>query len=820
MTIFLLLVVIVLLIVFNSLRSSQVERLEDKINRLEKMLFEQTKQHSKQVATEIKQSNTILSTKNALPEEQVTKQEVSASTPIKENITPEPVNKEPVVPIEANIPKETPIHIKPIEFKTNKEPELSWYEKFRANNPDLEKFIGENILSKVAIVVLVIGVAFFVKFAIDKNWINEIARVGIGILTGGIVMAFAHRLHKQFKAFSSVLVAGAITIFYFTIGIAFHQYHIFNQTTAFLIMVVITGFSVFISIMYDRVELAALSLIGGFATPMMVSTGQGNYVTLFIYILILDIGMLVLAYIRKWNLINVLAYVFTFIIYIIWLENKVINKPDAAYFGHLVFGGLFYFVFIAMSIIHNIKVNHKFGAIELSILISNTFIFYGFGMQILSYWHPEFKGLFSASLAFINLMLSWLLYKKFKADEKLIYLLIGLTLTFVTLIAPVQLKGNYITIFWALESVLLIWLSQKSGIVLYRFTSVVIVVLMIFSLIIDWSFIYGSYSNQNLRVFLNKAFVTGFMATLSLGFTVWLLKQDKQEDFTYLGITMKPKVYGTILSLLTVIVAYFTGILELGYQLNQTNINASSISISLFSFHFLFFVILQFIAQIKYLEKFSLTFLIINYFNLSIYTIVFILFSMYDFQSYIFNAHYSSLGFWMHYLIILSAIYSIFSIHKVAKGTYFKFSNASMQINTILLSFFIVFLLSSEAIILGIKFNVNQINPELLEDLSNKFNEYYSVKSHIVKIVFPILWGFISFVFLAFGMKRNYRTLRVMSLILIAVTLVKLFTYDIKDASEAGKIIAFIMLGIVLLIISFMYQKIKALIINDSKQND
>src|SRR5690606_1281178 len=56
---------------------------------------------------------------------------------------------------------------------------LSWFERFKRNNPDLEKFIGENLINKIGIVILVLGISFFVKYAIDKDWINEPARVGI-----------------------------------------------------------------------------------------------------------------------------------------------------------------------------------------------------------------------------------------------------------------------------------------------------------------------------------------------------------------------------------------------------------------------------------------------------------------------------------------------------------------------------------------------------------------------------------------------------------------------------------------------------------------
>src|SRR5699024_9988319 len=107
--------------------------------------------------------------------------------------------------------------------------------------------------------------------------------------SGALIMGIAHKLRKKYAAFSSVFVAGAIAVFYFTIGIAFHTYHLFGQTTAFIIMVLITIFSCLISLSYNRKELAVLSLIGGFAVPFMVSTGQGNYVVLFTYILILNI---------------------------------------------------------------------------------------------------------------------------------------------------------------------------------------------------------------------------------------------------------------------------------------------------------------------------------------------------------------------------------------------------------------------------------------------------------------------------------------------------------------------------------------------------
>ncbi|MCF8255182.1 MAG: DUF2339 domain-containing protein, partial [Bacteroidia bacterium] len=344
----------------------------------------------------------------------------------------------------------TDINEEKIEEKAEK---LSWMDNFSKSNPDLERFIGENLISKIGITILVLGIAFFVKYAIDQNWINEAARAGIGFLAGGIVLGVANKLRKDFKAFSSVLVSGGIAIFYFTIAIAFHEYHLFSQTAAFIGMVLVTGFSIFISLQYNRQELAVLSLVGGFATPLMLSTGEGNYAVLFSYLLILDLGMLVVAYYRNWNLVNGLTYLFTLLFYFAWF-NKTFNSYDEnlPYLGGFLFATGFYFVFLFSNLINQIKEKRPFRSYELSLLLSNTFLYFADGMYMVNGANPEFKGMFTISFAIVNLLVTYFVNRNYKIDSRLFYLLIGITLTFVTLAAPIQLSGNYITLFWAAET--------------------------------------------------------------------------------------------------------------------------------------------------------------------------------------------------------------------------------------------------------------------------------------------------------------------------------------------------------------------------------
>lgn len=821
MEIFLLLVLILLVVIFNSAKNSKMARIEQKLqgieNYLKNLQFNQSQQTVTQ-KTEIRTEEVKVPTPQSSQEKSIP--HTDQNSPIKE------VEKENVSIIEHKtesveyIFTETELQIQEESFNKSSQttikpyvPKESWYDKFRKNNPDLEKFIGENLVSKIGIAILVIGIAFFVKYAIDKEWINEIARVGIGVLCGGIVLGFAHRLRKNFKAFSSVLVAGGIAIFYFTIGIAFHQYHIFGQTTAFIIMLLITSFSVFISIIYDRQELAALSIIGGFATPFMLSTGEGNYQVLFTYLLILDCGMLVLAYLRKWNVINIMTYCFTWLLYSIWLQSKVMYIDNAPYKGAFIFATIFYVVFMLMNIINNIKERKPFKVLDLSLLISNTFLFFGFGMQILKNYHPELQGAFSVVLAGFNFMCSWLLYKKLKADIKLVYLMIGLTLTFVTLAAPIQLHGNYITLFWALEAVLLIWLAQKSQIALYRFVSVIITILMFFSLLMDWAHVYTWYHEESINIMLNKAFITGLVSSLSLLVIVLLLRKET-EPVKYFGMVFNPKNYSAVLKIGFVALLYFTGLFEVIYQLNQHIVFGLTIAIIVGSYHLLFFSILNMIIVKQQSNNILITNYIFNFINVVLFVLIFAVFPIGDFKDAMLVPDRGYVGFIFHYVSLACVVYMIYSMYKVIQipNTPIAFSPV---LNTILVAIAIVYVSSLELVLHVFQFTLSSVKEHSLEIESFQMQQYESVKTHTIQIGFPILWGLLAFVFLFFGMKKQNKTLRVVALVLLGITLIKLFTYDIKDASEAGKIVAFIILGVVLLIISFMYQKIKALLIDD-----
>ena len=370
-----------------------------------------------------------------------------------------------------------------------KEPALS--DPARSEPTDWEKFIGENLISKIGIAILVLAIGFFVKYAIDNDWIGPVGRVGIGLLCGAILIAVAHRLRNQYKAFSSVLIGGGLAVLYFTIALAYHQYQLLGQTTAFILMVVITAFSVALSLLYNREELAIIALVGGFVTPFLVSNGSGDYKVLFTYLLILNAGLLVMAYYKAWRLLNGLAFGFTVVIFASWLIELPDNPGRSVYFGGAAFGTAFYGLFFIVAVARTVREKKKFIATDFLVLLLNTCLYFGVSLYFLSKLDLDsYRGLYCAIMGVIHIVLSWLLFRRQSVDKNILYLLIGITLSFVSLTAPLQLHGHYITMFWATEAVLLYWLFLKSNLRLIGVASRLVLAAMLVSLAWDWVNIY------------------------------------------------------------------------------------------------------------------------------------------------------------------------------------------------------------------------------------------------------------------------------------------------------------------------------------------
>ena len=332
------------------------------------------------------------STVTALKEEKAVEEKaVEGIQPIMAETTPQKLN--------ASLEKES---AEATLQETSPEAPLEIPSVSKRKQVNYEKFIGENLFGKIGILVFVIGVGFFVKYAIDKDWINETLRTVLGFLTGAALLFVAERLQKKYRTFSSLLAGGAFAVFYLTVAIAFHYYHIFSQTVAFIILVAITIFMSVLSVIYDRRELAIIALVGGFLAPFIVSSGEGSYQVLFTYVSILNLGMFGLSIYKKWSELPIISFVFTCLIMASFLLLSYSSRSTVISGHLLMFATLFYFIFLlpVFSILRGEKIQAMSRGLVF-VIITNNFVYLLSGILFLKNMGLSFKasGLLSLFIA-------------------------------------------------------------------------------------------------------------------------------------------------------------------------------------------------------------------------------------------------------------------------------------------------------------------------------------------------------------------------------------------------------------------------------------
>lgn len=664
----------------------------------------------------------------------------------------------------------------------------------------IERLLGENWLSKVGIVTLVLGIGFFVKYAIDKEWINEVGRVGIGILTGGILIGIAHKLKSKYHVFSSILVGGGISVFYITITLAFREYELFSQTIAFGLLIAITIFSVILSLYYDRKELAIFSLLGGFASPLMVSMGTGNYIVLFSYILILNTGMLAVSFVKKWRIIGIISYVLTLSFFWAWMLSDFKDQ----FVWATVFTVLFFIQFYVLALFDHFKSEDKITAYQAFLILTNNLSAFLACLYIFDRYEYDVRGLVTIAIAGVNAIVMLTLFRKSKVDRNLIYLIIAVVMTFVSLAIPMQMHGHVITMFWAAEAVLLLWLWQMSHIKVFRLGFIVIAVLVLISYAMDINYNYRY--DDALPFFVNRIFITGVVVVASFVINMLLLRrEDADSDIEIGGFeTISISAVIKVFNLIVIVLTFFVPFLELNYQLERftdTGVVTSFRYLALATYATVYVAVLGLVYRTQLAAKAHV--FVLLFFSILLYSFVYTYLAI-DLRYDIFVLNAYSINHFLIHLISLPAI--VYITYLLAKNVK-KISEDWFAPLCWCLVIMSVAILSIE---------VDNIVILLLGNIDNYDSLLYDVHT----FGYPILWGVIAMILMIWGLNRKEVLLRKISLIFFGVIIIKFYAYDVWHMSQAGRIVSFIMLGVILLLVSFLQQKIKTLVKDDSPVED
>ena len=200
--------------------------------------------------------------------------------------------------------------------------------------------------------MLLVGIGFFLKYAYDNAWIGPKGRLAIGVIFGIITISLGERFRRRdWSVLFQVLTGGGLATFYLCVFFSFQVYGLADQTLSMVLAILVTALAVLMAVAYDAVSIAILAVIGGFLSPVLLSTGANHPYALFIYIAILDMVAMGAAYFRRWRALDLLCFAGTIVMYLGWHEKFYASDQMIP---ALVFTSLFYLMFLSIPTLHSL----------------------------------------------------------------------------------------------------------------------------------------------------------------------------------------------------------------------------------------------------------------------------------------------------------------------------------------------------------------------------------------------------------------------------------------------------------------------------------
>jgi hypothetical protein len=175
---------------------------------------------------------------------------------------------------------------------------------------DWEKLIGVKLFSWIASAALALAAVFFLRYSMDHGWLTPEIRLGIGLVVGVALLVVCElKVARRYSVTANAMDAAGIAILFATVFASYALWHLVPSVIAFALLVLVTAVAVLLSIRRESMFIALLGLLGGFSTPVLLSSGQDNPLGLFSYLLLLNGGLAWVAYKKRWPLLTALSMV-------------------------------------------------------------------------------------------------------------------------------------------------------------------------------------------------------------------------------------------------------------------------------------------------------------------------------------------------------------------------------------------------------------------------------------------------------------------------------------------------------------------------------
>lgn len=388
-------------------------------------------------------------------------------------------------------------------------------------------FSQGNQIVRIGIIVLFFGMSFLAKYSIDNSLVSIEVRM-IGIISFALIMlAIGWLLRIKNPAYGLIMQGGGIAISYIAIFASFKIYQLIPSELTFPLLIVFSLLAMSLAVYQNSRALAITAITGGFAAPILASTGGGSHVSLLSYYLGLNCAIFFVAWFKSWRLLNAIGFLFTFVMASLWGVTQYRPEHFSSTEPFLI---AFFLIYVAISILFSIKQKPELkGYVDGSLVFGVPMV--GFGLQAALVNHMEYGLAISSSvLAGFYFLLTFILKKQVSSEKQggdnlalMSQAMLALGVIFATLAIPFALDGRWSAASWAIEGAGFVWIALRQQREILKYIGFMIQ-------IAGALFFFADYPYQSGEIaFVNVEFMGIATITLAALFTCYFILTQKSE---------------------------------------------------------------------------------------------------------------------------------------------------------------------------------------------------------------------------------------------------------------------------------------------------
>lgn len=645
-----------------------------------------------------------------------------------------------------------------------------------APNEDTERNIGVKWMAYGGIFIAVIGLIIGIKVLLDRNLLGSLGRVILGYIASAAMLGVSFKAPKERKVLKYVFLFGGTTLAYAVTALAYGYFDLFSSPATLAVMWLITSTVCAFSFIKDKKALFNYGFFAFTLSPFFAGYDMGTKnATIFwvIFSLGFNAGLLTVYKYKKWSSTLAVSFVSTFIICIV----KFFDGYDFSHFSNvLFFFGLTAIFYVGSVILIYQKENFNFIFIAFTILNLSQFAIFSsiefHNKQYISYTFVALSAILAVT-AFVFQRIS---------DKKVLFSMpFSASLLFINLAFLVRYSVGYpqwFPIVFAIEVLAAFLVYNKTKSNYYKYLTIVLAIgcyVIVYPIYHSFDFIYESYVPRFLV--LNPYFL-GMM--LYAAVMIYILKCGTLGNKTLFSIL----AFITIIIALSIEVNHYWDSFDTSFPVKATS-SLSTLTL---------FIVLGFVSvALSHLPK---TIEQLSTFRNIAQILVF----------------FTILFFCLICLPMLENLRTIIQPNRA----YFAWRYVSVAVALTILVF----------IVKGRKSALCS-NYEVYCDLTLAVSLIFIVSYEICNIAALVLgvnhytgtnltlWFGISTLALIFiGLQLKMKYLRILGFVMSGVTIFKLFFVDIWNSELWVKAVVFVAVGVIFMLVSFIYTK------NLKKEND